>query len=63
MRELTSLFPLLSTYNMTMVHLWAMENIQPVPVSNTVISWAGINAKNTVRYLVLMKNSFKRLKL
>jgi hypothetical protein len=58
-KQLTSLFPLLSTYNMSMVHLWAMENIQPVPLSNTVISWAGIGAKSTVRYKNMEKISFK----
>ena len=49
-RHLTSLFPLLSNYNMTMVHLWAMETNQPTPLSSTVISWSGIAMKNKVRY-------------
>ena len=44
------MYPLLSNYNMAMVNLWALENIQPVPLSCTVVSWAGIAMKKTVRY-------------
>ena len=46
---LTSVFPILSCYSMTMVHLWAVENILPTPLSCTVISWAGISAKNSLK--------------